>query len=153
MMKRFLSLLMIPISMISGCQKSNDSSSSIYQEPIYNEVEHLHIHWEDLFNQNNDKYYAYIYSVICTPCSMLREQVIDFALKEEVPFYFVNPNDDIPFTEDASLADASINATSIDQVYCYSTPTLIEITNRVITRYSRDYYEIKSFIESFNKGE
>ena len=149
MLKHFSLPLLLLVLTISGCQKSQKSSSTSYQGPIYEEVSQLHIHWDDLFNQEQEKYFVYVYSVTCTPCSMLREEIIDFSLNSGVNFYFVNPNDDIPFVDDAAIADASINATSIENVCCYSTPTLMEIKEKVITYYSRDYYEIKELIDSY----
>ena len=146
-MKQYLVPLLIPIVMLVGCNKQKETTTT-YNEPHYEEVEELHIEWKDIFNQENSAYYAYIYSVTCTPCSMLREEVINFAKGNNVNFYFVYPSDDIAFTDDSNLADASLGATSIENVYCYNTPTLIGITNKTITSYSRDYYEIKSFIES-----
>ena len=147
-MKRLKSLLFIPLIVLSGCAKQKEPEEP-KQEPHYEEVENLHIKWENLFNQEDDKYYAYIYSVTCVPCSMLREQVIEFAKASYVHFYFIYPSDEIPFVENPAQADGSIGASSIENVYCYSTPCLIEITDHTITNYSRDHYEIKDFMETF----
>ena len=146
-MKRLLSIFALPIVLLSSCNKQKEPIEPD-KDPHYEEVENLHIHWEDLFKQEDDKYYAYVYSVTCVPCSMLREQVTTFAQSGKVKFYFIYPSDSVPFVEDPTIADGSIGATSIENVYCYSTPTLIEINEHTITSYSRDYYEIKNFMES-----
>ena len=151
-MKHILVILTTTFITLAGCGKEKGITSS-NNVPHYNEVEELHIEWNDLFNQNNDSYYAYVYSVTCTPCSMLREQVTSFSKGNYVNFYFVFPNDDIPFVNDENTADASLGKNNINDVYIYNTPTLIGITNKTITSYSRDYYEIKSFIESYTNGE
>ena len=148
-MKKIIPLILITLSSICGCQKKDNSSTSSYVEPHYNEVEELHIEWKDLFNQSENQFYAYVYSVTCTPCSMLRTEITEFAKSGKVKLYFIFPSDDIAFTNDETLADASLGATSLENVYCYSTPTLIEITANAVTKYTRDYYEIKSFIASF----
>ena len=147
-MKRYL-LLLIPLILCSGCKKQNNEQSSSFSSPHYNEVEELHIHWNDLFLQKDNEYYAYVYSVTCPPCSSLREEVITFAKSGRISFYFIYPSDDVPFIEDMELAESSLGATEIEDVYCYSTPTLIGITNKTITYYSRDYYNIKNQIESY----
>ena len=148
-MKHIFGIVITVLIALAGCGKNKGATSS-YNEPHYNEVEEYHIEWKELFNQDNDSYYAYVYSVTCTPCSMLREEIINFAKGHYVNFYFIYPSDDISFTEDSSIADASLGKSSINDVYIYTTPTLIGITNKTITSYSRDYYEIKAFIESFN---
>ena len=149
-MKRIIPLIMVTTTMLCGCQKQGETTTHSYTEPFYNEVEDLHIEWKNLFNQQNDKYYAYVYSVMCTPCSMLREEVTTFARSGKTHFYFITATEDVPFVEDPDLADASLGATSLESVYCYNTPTLIEITANAVTKYSRNYYEIKAFIESFD---
>ena len=149
-MKKVIPLIMIMTTMLCGCQKQGDSTTSSYTEPHYNEVEDLHIEWKDLFNQTDNQYYAYVYSVMCTPCSMLREQVTTFARSGKAHFYFITATEDVPFVDSADQADASLGATSLEGVYCYNTPTLREITADAVTKYSRDYYEIKAFIESFD---
>lgn len=153
-MRKIFALLIVTSALLIGCKKQSKDTSiseSIYKDPHYSEVEDLHIEWKDLFLQSQDDYFAYVYSVTCTPCSMLREQVVEFARRSDVNLYFIYPSDDVPFVKDEDLADSSLGATDIKDVYCYSTPTLIEITNKVVTKYSRSYSEIQSFIESYNK--
>ena len=149
-MKHLFLLLIASSILLNGCGGQQEDTP-INREPHYDEVENLHIEWKDLFNQEEDKYYAYVYSVTCTPCSMLRSEMIEFSQKNYVSFYFIYPSEDIPFVDDESLAKSSLGKSSLDDVYIYNTPTLIEITNKVITDYSNDYYEIKSFVESFSE--
>lgn len=145
-MKRILPLLFVSISLLSSCGANEETSASTSKKPYYIEVENLHIEWKDLFNQNNN-YFVYIYSLGCYTCSMLREDVINYALKEDTNFYFVYPEDDIAFTNDEELAKASIGATSIENVYCYVTPTLIEINNGIVVTYLNDYYQIRDIVK------
>ena len=145
-MKRILPLLLVSISLLSSCGNTEETSTSSSKGPYYLEVENLHIEWKDLFNQNNI-YFVYIYSLACYTCSMLREDVINYALKEDTNMYFVYPEDDIPFTDDETLAKASLGATSIENVYCYVTPTLIEINNGVVVTYLNDYYQIRDIVK------
>ena len=145
-MKHYILPLLVAFATLCGCSNIVTSSDE-YREPHYNEVENMHIEWNDLFNQSQDNYYVYVYSVACTACSMLREDMVKFAKKEGQHFYFIYPSDDITFTDDEDVADASIGATSIENVNIYTTPTLMEITNKTVTYYSRDYYQIKALIE------
>ena len=147
-MRHLFPLFMITITLLCGC---NDQYQEVppEREPHYSEVENLHIEWKDLFSQEDEFYCAYVYSVSCVPCSMLREQVINFAKENHIKFYFIFPSGDIPFVEDPVQADNSLGASKIEDVYCYNTPTLIEITNHTISKYLRDYYEIKGYMESY----
>lgn len=147
-MKRFLLVILTAFSALVGCQKQEEPSSS-YKEPFYNEVENLHVEWANLFDQEDEVYYTYVYSVTCTACSYLREDIISFAKSGKVNFYFVFPSEDISFVDDPEVADASLGATKIEDVNIYTTPCLMEISDHVITKYTRDYYEIKSFMESY----
>lgn len=146
-MKNFFPLFFITLTLLTGCNKSQKNTPET-KEPHYQEVEDLHIEWKDLFNQNNDRYYCYVYGVACSACSYLRESVTTFAKSEKEHFYFIYPSDDIVFVDDEETAIKSLGAKSIEDVSIYTTPTLIEISNKVITNYTRDYYQIKSFVES-----
>jgi len=147
---KHLTLLLASLSLLVGCsnkQEINDKEST-FHEPRYGEVENLHIHWNDLLNKEDDVYYVYVYSVYCTQCSRLREKIVNFAKSNIVKFYFIDPDDDIPFTEDESLIEKSLGANKIEDVYCYILPTLIGISKHEVNYYSKDYNEINDFIDS-----
>ena len=135
MMKKIL-LFLLPITLLSGCQKNNEPS---HKEPHYQEVEEYHIEWKDIFSQQQDKYYVYVYSIACPQCSALREDITNIAKKGFAHLYFVYPDDDIAFTRNEEEADNSLGASSLENVYIYTTPTLMEFTNKEITSYTRDY--------------
>lgn len=147
-MKQIFLAIILPIILLNTCNAENNVTPS-KKDPHYEEVEDLHIEWKDLFLQNNTTYYAYFYTIGCAQCSALREEITTFARSEKAPLYFVFPNDDIPFSKDSTVADASLGATKLEDVYLYSTPTLIEIDNKEITLYTRDFYTIKNIIESY----
>lgn len=145
-MKRYIPILLLAVTTLGGCSNII-TSSDIEREPHYNEVEDLHIEWNDMFDQNEDQYYVYVYAIACTACSMLREGIVNFSRNSGNNFYFVYPSDDIDYVDDEETAETSLGATSIADVHIYTTPTLIKITDGAVTYYSRDYYEIKSLIE------
>ena len=148
-MKHPLLMLLLSSSLLCACNVETPVSSSREpSKPYYQEVESYHIHWEDLFAQQGSPYYCYIYGLACHACSSLREQVTTLAQSNNIPFYFIYPNDDIPFAETPSIAESSLGATTLEGVSCYSTPTLIEITDHTVTQYLRDYDQIKNFIEA-----
>ena len=146
-MKRLLSLFLLSTLLI-GCNKQNNTETS-HNEPHYAEVEELHIQWNDLFSQSEALYCAYVYSVSCTLCSYLRKDIVEFAKSNSIPFYFIYPSDDIPFVSDPAIADSSLGAKRIEDVYCFSTPTLIEIKDKEVINYLRDYYDIKDYMKRF----
>ena len=152
-MKRLV-LLLLPIVLLGGCSqkeenKKKEETPPSYNEPHYNEVENLHIHWNDLLSKQDGTYYAYVYSVYCTHCSYLREKVVNFASSNVTPFFFIDPNDDIPFTQNMDLVNNSLGANKLEDVYVHMTPTLIGITDHVVSMYAQDYNEISSFIDSY----
>ena len=59
------------------------------------------------------------------------------------------PSDDVAFTSDLDLAMSSLGKKDVKDVYIYSTPTLIEITDKTISLYTREYSEIDNFLNSF----
>ena len=149
-MKRFI-VLLLPLILLVGCRQKNNEEQSSKKDPFYNVVEDLHIEWKDMFLDKEEPFYVYVYSITCPPCSSLREQVVNFAQADYVPFYFVYPSDDIVFVDDVETAENSIGATRIEDVSIYNTPTLIGISNKKVTSYTRDYYAIKNFIESYTE--
>ena len=151
-MKRFLSLLLVSVSLLGGCKKEpekKEEETHEFVEPHYNEVEDLHIHWNALFDQPEEDYYVYVYFVMCTACSSIREQITSVAKSGEVKIYFVYPSDDVPFTDDLDVANASLGQSNLENVNVYMTPTLIEVKNKVISTFTNDYSTIKNFLDSF----
>ena len=141
-MKKILSLLILPILLLTGCHIEEPS----YQEPYYEEVKDLHINWIDLFNVELDTYYVYIYSVTCIQCSALRDDLVNYARKENSHLYFVYPSEDITFTNDEELALSSLNKSNLEDIYIYTTPTLMEINKKIVSLYNKDYYEIRNIL-------
>ena len=152
MRKIFSLLLLIPFA-ISGCKEKpkEEEKDTPYKEPIYTEVEDLHIEWKDLFNQKEDKYYAYFYYITCSWCSYLRPNITEVAKSGKETIYFVYPSEELQFTEDLDVAMSSLGKDKVEDVYLYSTPCLIEIKDKVVSMYTRDYYEIENFINSVGK--
>lgn len=153
MMKRLV-ILLLPLILLGGCREKEETKKEeeehiSYREPHYNEVENLHIHWSDLLTKQDGTYYAYVYSVYCTQCSYLREKIVNFAKSNVVPFYFVDPNDDVAFTDDMTLVENSLGASKLEDVYIHMTPTLIGISDHVVSFYAKEYNEINSFIDSY----
>ena len=152
-MRKLLPLVLLIPFALSGCNKKpqEEENNTKYEEPIYQEVEDLHIEFKDLFNQKEDKYYAYFYFVTCSWCSYLRPQITEIAKSGNPTIYFVFPSEELPYTDDLDLALSSQGKDKLEDVYLYSTPCLIEITNKIITMYTRDYYEIENFLNSVGK--
>ena len=154
-MRKLLVLLLLAPFVLSGCnqkpQEEPKEEDTAYVEPHYNEVDDLHINWRDLFNQKEDKYYAYVYFVTCTMCSNIRPLITSVAKSGDISLYFVYPSEEIPFTDSEEQSASSLGKDKVEDVYIYMTPTLIEITNKVITMFTRDYYEIENFLNSVGK--
>lgn len=147
-MKHIFTVFIVLFTLLNQCSQNNKEQEE-KKEPHYVEVEEYHINWSDLFVQEDDTYYVYVYSIACVYCSQIREKITDLAKKELVDLYFVYPSDDITFINDEEKAYSSIGASKIEDVYIYTTPTLMKISDKIIEEYTRNYDEINAFLDSY----
>lgn len=129
-MKLKYTLLLIPFLVSCGLTntKELESEYSNISPHDYSEVDDKLILWENVFFQEDDFYYCYIFSKTCSHCNAIKDYVIDYALRKN-NMYFVEYNKDIPIMSDVS---STIDATSIDNIGILGTPTLLEVFNHAL---------------------
>ena len=104
------------------------SEKTIITSNYYNEVSERMIEWQDIFKQEEDFYYCYVFSETCSHCNTIKDYVIDYALRKN-NMYFIEYKKDIPIMGDVSK---TIESTSIETVGILGTPTLLEMFNHTL---------------------
>lgn len=110
----------------------------------FNYAEYEHVNNVNFFDKISSKYAVYVYSEHCGHCNNLKEYIsayIHSAHNSETPLYLydvdANENKFLNYVPDSSLSteqnmekcfELSKNATSIDQLYLYGTPTIYELS-------------------------
>lgn len=126
---RHIALLpFIVTSLISySCQNEEQYSSSAERE--YSEVSDKIIEFSSCFAVNEQDYYVYIFSPFCGHCRKIKNSIIEFALKNIYPTYFIYYTEEIEVTSDVSF---TIGANSIFELAILGVPTLIYIEEKVV---------------------
>ena len=133
-MKRYLSVLFLPF--LLGCKQS---------EPIdYNSCSNKVITYQELFNQNQDDYYVYIFSYNCGHCEDFKEEILPIIYNHR-NMYLLEYSKDIKIT---SNVDETIGASSIEDVYILGTPTLLEIKDGILMTNVAGKTEIRKIVSS-----
>lgn len=129
-MKKILPMFLIPL--LLGCTKtkrtSNDETSSIAIFD-YSDVAHLTIEWNKILNQEEQNYFAYIYSNQCGHCKEIKQDVINYALNGEKKIYFIAYTKEIPIITNAMN---NIGVDNYEQLGIIGTPTLFEINEGIV---------------------
>lgn len=117
------------IIIIVSCSKSNkESISSIIYD--YDLTQDKTIEWNDLFNQNQDFYYVYVYSPKCSHCNDIKQDVISYSLDKD-NFYFVLFDTNIPTSE--FYLDC-LGSKDVKDVSIAGTPSLLAIENHILIK-------------------
>ena len=126
------SYYLIALTLLASCANTSSikPTDDVLQvsEHDYSEIEDRIIPWEDLFTKESNRYYCYVFSKTCSHCNEIKNNVIDYALKND-NFFFVEYGKHIPLTDDIT---ATIGATSIDNVAIMGTPTLLGLINHTL---------------------
>lgn len=119
---------------LTGCEQSpsffpSKPSSSISEivEHDYKEIASKKIDWNDMFNQGQNGYYIYFYSLTCAHCKNLKNKMIEYALKND-DLFFTEASEKVIILEDISK---TIGSTSISTMGILGYPSLIKIEQKV----------------------
>ena len=133
-MRTFYFFAVIPL-LLGGCSltkkedKIDVSNITIPEaEREYFEVDHITINWDNIFFENKDTYYVYIYSTNCSHCQELKNWIIDLALKRDDIFFVKGSNKNVIKTD----VSGTIGATTIEQVAILGYPSLLKISNKTL---------------------
>ena len=80
-----------------------------------------------MFNQPQNEYQIYFYSLTCAHCKNLKNKVIEYALKND-NFFFIEASEKVAIVEDVSF---TIGSTSISEMGILGYPSLVKIEQKV----------------------
>lgn len=120
-------LLLLPLSLI-GCSSSEEDSS--IERHYYSEIESISINYDEVFLKEESLYYIYYYQYDCLHCAQIRNKIIAFALKSEMPFYFVDIEEDYGFL--SHTVEETIGTNDPLKAFCLTTPQLSIVENHYI---------------------
>ena len=141
----FLSILQIihilPIFTLCSC---DDSYSTHMSNPIsssspssvseishsYDEVSYRKIYWSNIFTRPEDNYYVYLYSLTCSHCASIKNQMIEYTLSNVSTIYFIESSPEINID---SKIDC-VNVESLNDLTIKGFPTLLVLDNHVVTK-------------------
>ena len=145
-MKKILKLCLPAVMMLVGCNERIEISSQSEIAYDYDLVSDKHIEWKSIFEQEDNNYYVYIYSMTCGHCRIIKDDVISYALSHD-NFYFVIYSASIPLINNRDLA---IGKDSIYGLGIMGTPSLFEINSHIITNY---YLGTSEIIETLSNHQ
>ena len=117
--------------LLTSCKSEEKADSySILIEYDYEDVEHLHIEWNDVLSQEANNYFVYVYSLTCGHCKEVKPYILKSALETSDIYYFVIYTKDIPII---SNAEQNIGVTNYEELGIIGTPTLFEIESGMVS--------------------
>lgn len=127
--------LLLPAAFaLTGCELSPSffpskpsSSTSEIVEHDYREISSQKIDWNDMFDQLQNEYQIYFYSLTCAHCKNLKNKVIEYALKND-NFFFIEASEKVVIVEDVGF---TIGSTSISEMGILGYPSLVKIEQKV----------------------
>lgn len=142
-MGKFIRLFIIPIFLyLSSCANSSSVGGLPHISYSYDDVIDYYASWENVFSIDMPNYNIYIYSIHCAHCANLKDHIIPYAL-EHKNIFFIEYTKDIPI---GSNADSTIGITSIDNLFIKGTPSLINITESVVTANLAGQHDIMYYL-------
>ena len=146
MRKKSLLICGLIIISVSCSKSSKESISSIIYD--YDLTQDKTIEWNDLFNQNPDFYYVYVYSPKCGYCNDIKQDVLNYCFNLSSSMYFVCTDNDIVIGPPKDL----VGLNNIEEFYIFGTPFLIEVKERAVANYYAGKEEILAFISIWLKN-
>lgn len=126
-LKSFFFIFIFLCSCSSNEEVSTDKNKQIVYG--YDDVMNYQILFDDIFSQNENLYFVYIYSKTCGHCNQIKNDILKYRLEENKPLYFLEYNESIPISDDVS---STINSKSIFDVCILGTPTLLTIYEKTL---------------------
>lgn len=133
-MKKCFLLTLLPL--LCGCFVE-DEPEEVYiindDQPVnhnYYEVSSYEISWQRIFDVPKETYYVYCYQLTCSHCEELKDYIIVKAL-ELKNIYFVRSSAAVILSSDIS---GTIGAQNVSQLSILGYPSLLEISNKRVTK-------------------
>ena len=103
------------------------------------------IKWNEVFTQGEARYLVYFYSNYCGYCRSIKEEILNYYLLNKDKIYFVDSIEQKAVYN--SPAEKTMGVKNIDDFYIVGTPTLVEITNWMVTNLYVGADNIKLYIQ------
>ncbi len=139
-MKSFIYIFLISqITLLSSCvslsithsNEQNEERKEQVIEHSYDEISHLKIYWSTIFVQEEDNYYVYLYSVTCSHCNSIKNEMIEYALLEQEKIYFVSSSAEHVLTQEVNKYE---QIDSLDDLKIKGYPTLLKLENHIVKK-------------------
>ena len=130
-------MLILPILLLSSCsiyQSSEQSFLSSQEVSInheYEEIVNQKLLWNDIFSVAKTTYFVYFYSLVCQNCNSLKNEIIEYAIKNQ-NIFFVQDSKEFVFGNDILK---TIGVSDISFFFISGFPTLIEIDNAILVNH------------------
>ena len=131
-------MLILSILLLSSCSiyKSSDQSflSSSQEVSInheYDEIVSQKLSWNNIFSVAKPTYFVYFYSLVCQNCNSLKNEIIEYAIKNQ-NIFFVQDSKEFVFGNDITK---TIGISDISFFFISGFPTLIEIDNAILVNH------------------
>lgn len=126
--------LVIFLSILKSCSSSSisipccDSEISHITNHNYSEINQYKISWKNTFSQAKTSYFVYFYSLTCSHCEQLKNDIIEYALDNQ-NIYFCQNSEEIIISEDVY---STIGISSYEHLSILGFPSLIYIDNGIL---------------------
>ena len=128
-----IKMLLLFISLLSGCGVSNQNTSLTLEEESqivdYDMVKEKHIEWSQLLSISQETYSCYVYSPQCGHCNEIKIDIINYSLSKD-NFYFIKYDNSIPIITDIE----STIGNNLEEIGIKGTPSLLVVENGVLTK-------------------
>lgn len=143
-----LSLFLIPL-VVSGCRTSGRSTPSSFPEHSYSEIEHLKIRYEDCMKKEEELYLLYFYQETCADCGLIKNNIIDFALNNIKPIYFIEVDPSMPHKYSYNELDKTIGCSEYTETWVGVTPNIVTIDNHKVADNRIGAMEVEYVLSSY----
>lgn len=125
-------LIFCGLMLLNSCV--SDNLSNTFSLRSYNDYEEYFIETEQIFNQEENDYLIYFFSMYCNACYDLKQKIFDY-IDNKHPLYFVDcsKQDIYRFVKDGTnipdevIKNSNFHATSVQAITISSIPCLLKV--------------------------
>lgn len=141
-MRKFFVLLAILFSIsVKTCEEKGEEKTYDYDD-----FTELKISWKNLFSPAKSQYFVYFYSVYCSHCNNVKDDILPLIYANKEYFYLMEYKPEIPIEIDAYL---TIGKSQLDEIWILGTPSLIGIVDGAVNLNIGGEKSIKDFVTNY----
>ena len=103
------------------------------------------------FKPNDISYLLYYYQVDCHDCQIVKDEIIDFAINNYHPIYFIKISTPHTHKYDVSNIDLTIGKNKADEVWVGVTPQIATIENHVVVNNKYGVIDVEYILSTYKK--